>query len=575
MNKFFVLILLAGASYFPLPVDNGITGTFCEYRFSHLHAGFDFSTKGETGFPIKCFDNGDLVGIKVTKRGYGNVIYIKHSTKNIISVYGHLESFAPKIQKYVDNYKKKVKNKYPGEIPLSVFGNKKITFKKGEIIGFSGESGVGFPHLHFELRDLKNRPLNSVNYNLKLPKDNISPTIKWLYIYPANHKSTINGKNQKTKIKIYQTKNNKYIFKPVYLKGDFLLSLQCFDKANKGGKLGIAEIEFFVNKQLFYQFSPEIFSYNNYNQSVLVFDFSNTSLNPTLYTYNLFKLKGSSLLCQKGNGFFTQTGEKESNIIIRIKDFKGNISTLKGVVKTDKSNTVKLNKNYLPFFSKKTEDKIIFANKLTQQEKVTLKNKNCLFYINNFKNQINFYNCTVSITGFNKNKMLVQAEKLEVFPDWQLPDVKDTTIKISPENIFIKTISLKYQFKTVNKKAGIYRYDQFKNKWIFLKSNNNGKIIKGNSYRAGIYSVFIDNVKPEVKSNLFYRKNKTAIKITDIGMGIDDDKIFLINNKLKIKMEYDPDRKLAYTEKKLPKGIYKIKISDLAKNSFTKSVVLK
>jgi hypothetical protein len=40
-------------------------------------------------------------------------------------------------------------------------------------------------------------------------------------------------------------------------------------------------------------------------------------------------------------------------------------------------------------------------------------------------------------------------------------------------------------------------------------------------------------------------------------------------------MEYDPDRKLAYTEKKLPKGIYKIKISDLAKNSFTKSVVLK
>jgi len=260
MNKFLIVMLMAGVSYFPLPFDNGITGTFCEYRFGHIHAGFDFSTKGETGFPVKCFEDGYLFRIKVTKRGYGNAIYIKHDKSNTISVYGHLESFTPKIQKYIDNYKEKVKNKYPGEIPLSIFNNKKVYFKKGEIVGFSGESGVGFPHLHFELRDLKNRPLNATQYNLKLPKDNKKPIIEWLYIYPVNHTATINGKNAKAKIKIYKTKNGTYSFKPIYLKGKFLFSLQCFDKANKGGKLGVAEIAFFVENKLFYKFLPKLFS---------------------------------------------------------------------------------------------------------------------------------------------------------------------------------------------------------------------------------------------------------------------------------------------------------------------------
>jgi len=573
MSKFLLIVIMAGASYWPLPFDNGITGTFCEYRFQHIHAGFDFSTKGQTGFPVKCFEDGFILQIKVKKRGYGKVIYIKHPKKNIVSVYGHLENFSPVLEKIVDTYKKTRKTQYPGTIFLA---NKKIKLKKGEIIGYSGETGVGFPHLHFELRNNDNKPLNPVNYGLKMPEDKLVPIIEQLNVFPVDCNSSVNGNCNKLKIKPTKIKNGTYQFQQLNLSGKIAFSLKCYDLAKKGGKLGIKKIEFFVNNKLMYKFAPDSFSYNNYKESILIFDYSKTSLTPTFYTYNLFKIKGGNFAGQYGNNTFKIFTEENNNISIKVTDFNNNTSCLTGKVQyIEKNKVIKNCLNYLPFYSiRLTNNKIIKAIDIKYGKLLPLANNKQLFYLSQTNNKLKIGNCQIKINGFNSEKMLIMAEQTQNFPKWELPVIENSLIKLSPDNMFIKKIVLKYKFTKYIDKAGIYRYDKFKKKWIFIKSQQKNNYIIGNSYRPAIYGVFVDNNKPTIKGNLFHFKNKIVLQMKDLGMGIDESTIYLKKDNKKFQMEYDPDRKWAFTYYNLQKGKYTISVKDLACNTTTKKIIL-
>src|SRR5699024_9176307 len=96
--------------------------------------------------------------------GYGRVLYIQHPN-GYTTVYGHLKEFAPKIRAYVRqrmyNLEKNEISLYPekGELPV----------KQGELIAFSGESGgAGGPHLHFEIRDGAQRPMNPLLFGIEI-----------------------------------------------------------------------------------------------------------------------------------------------------------------------------------------------------------------------------------------------------------------------------------------------------------------------------------------------------------------------------------------------------------------------
>ena len=70
----------------------------------------------------------------------------------------------------------------PGEIPV----------RKGQIIAYSGDTGSGAPHLHMELRDDKNNPLNPFNYGLNV-RDTIPPQITSVVLIPLDNKSSVDG----------------------------------------------------------------------------------------------------------------------------------------------------------------------------------------------------------------------------------------------------------------------------------------------------------------------------------------------------------------------------------------------
>jgi murein DD-endopeptidase MepM/ murein hydrolase activator NlpD len=75
-------------------------GSFGELRPNHFHSGLDFRTQGQTGMPVFAVKDGYVSRVGISPTGYGNALYMNHSD-GTTSVYGHLERFHPKIQKYV------------------------------------------------------------------------------------------------------------------------------------------------------------------------------------------------------------------------------------------------------------------------------------------------------------------------------------------------------------------------------------------------------------------------------------------------------------------------------------------
>jgi len=89
--------------YFMNPVDDELrlAGTFCELRPGHFHSGIDIKSKtGGIGQPVFAAADGFIDKIKVQANGYGNVLYVRHPN-GYTTLYGHLDRFAPEIQKYV------------------------------------------------------------------------------------------------------------------------------------------------------------------------------------------------------------------------------------------------------------------------------------------------------------------------------------------------------------------------------------------------------------------------------------------------------------------------------------------
>lgn len=103
------------------------------YKTRKFHDGMDFT--GKIGTPIYSTGQGVVESAK-TSRGYGKKIVIDHG-------YGYKTVYA-----HLSKYKVKAGQK----------------IKRGEIIGYLGNTGISTgPHLHYEVRK-NNKKLNPINY---------------------------------------------------------------------------------------------------------------------------------------------------------------------------------------------------------------------------------------------------------------------------------------------------------------------------------------------------------------------------------------------------------------------------
>ena len=313
----------------PVHIPMFLTGNFGELRSNHFHSGIDIKTEGSTGLPVYSVADGYISRINVSPFGFGHALYIDHPN-GTTTVYGHLEAFSEKIQKYI---RKIQYEKESFGVDISV-PNEKLPIVKGEQIALSGNTGSsGGPHLHFEIRDTNTQhTLNPLKYHFNI-KDAISPKILSVVIYPASKDAGVAGRHSKQRYetvfydRTYHIRKNPVI--PV--SGTIGFGLQAIDYLDGNwSKCGIYSLTLKVDDQVIYSFSMDEFSFDEsrYINSHIDYE-QKIRLGRNIYKTWIEPGNKLSIYNRKeGNGLYTFTDDKVHQISYNITDVYGNMSTL-------------------------------------------------------------------------------------------------------------------------------------------------------------------------------------------------------------------------------------------------------
>jgi murein DD-endopeptidase MepM/ murein hydrolase activator NlpD len=129
----------------PLDPPLRLSGSFGEYRPGHFHAGLDFATGGQVGEPVYASLPGRVVRVRASGTGYGRSVYLQADDGRLL-VYGHLDAFDEPLASYVAEVQDSA-----GEYEQDLWPDPaRFRLSAGQRLGWSGRSGTGAPHLHFE-----------------------------------------------------------------------------------------------------------------------------------------------------------------------------------------------------------------------------------------------------------------------------------------------------------------------------------------------------------------------------------------------------------------------------------------
>ncbi len=227
--SFFFLSIGAVASDFIWPTDASryLTSSFGEYRVRHFHFGIDIKTWGKDGYKVFASRDGWVSRVRVSPFGYGRALYLTHPD-GYSTVYGHLSGFSQKIDNHV---RKKQQRELQYSIELNFRANQ-VPVQKGEVIAFSGHSGVGLPHLHFEIRDPANRPRNPLLFGLG-EIDILPPTPTRVAFIPLDARSTVSGDWNPCVLHFSRNSTNLFALNErVELWGNIGIAVDCYDSGH-------------------------------------------------------------------------------------------------------------------------------------------------------------------------------------------------------------------------------------------------------------------------------------------------------------------------------------------------------
>ena len=163
----------------PLNLPVSFAGTYGELRSTHFHQGFDFRVGGKVGDPAHSIKDGYISRISVSPTGFGNAVYVKHPD-GTTSIYGHLDHFTPAIARLV---RKEQYAKESFSVSLT-FTAADFPVKQGDVIGYVGSTGSSMaPHLHLELHDKDDVPINYIARGYYSIKDDIKPELRRINFY--------------------------------------------------------------------------------------------------------------------------------------------------------------------------------------------------------------------------------------------------------------------------------------------------------------------------------------------------------------------------------------------------------
>lgn len=494
----------------PLEIPLVLSGTFAELRSNHFHSGLDIKTQQRTGLNIKAAADGYVSRIKVSHYGYGKALYITHPN-GYTTVYAHLKRFSPDIEAFV---KKNQYEKESYEIELFPKANE-LLVKKQSLVAYSGNSGgSGGPHLHFEIRDNAERPINPMLFGLDI-KDTTLPSITSLYAYPIDNSSHINHSNLKQKLNLIPLKNGDYVVKNIQAYGTIGFGVSTWDKQDLApNKNGVYNIQTFNNGRKNFELDFKRFSFDETKHINQLIDYKHYKKHQSRIQKLFIDHNTLSIYKETENdGLLTIKDSTNSVYKIKVSDFKNNtvwvtipIKGLKSTIK--KSNKIKQTPHY------------IYANKT---KKLNEGGINVTLHSNTLYNDT-YVNFNVSNDTLFLHKDIIPLKK----------------------SMSISFDISKYSNSDKNK-LYIAKLVGYKKSPYYTLTKRKGDTLTAFSKTFGTYALTTDSIKPKISALNFkegqwlsnYRYLK--IKISDRGSGISNYRA-TVNGKW-ILMEYDYKRK--------------------------------
>jgi hypothetical protein len=342
----------------PLDIELVLSGTFAELRSNHFHSGLDIKTKQREGLSVYATASGYISRIKISHYGYGKAIYITHPN-GYVTVHGHLQRFSDKVEAYV---KKHQYEKESFEIELFPDINDLIV-TKGEVFAYSGNTGgSGGPHLHFEIRDNQERPINPLLFGLKV-KDSKKPIVKSMYAYPINDLSHVNGSNLKQKLRVIPQKNGDYKVEDLTAYGKIGFAVNTIDQQDlAANKNGVYKIETFYNGAQNFTIDFRKFSFDETKHLNRLIDYTHyKDEKERLQKLFLDTNNPLSLYKDKIDDGYLVIYDTVSNVYkVKISDFEGNETNIDINIKGEDKQPNDVSKNFTsPYYIKSGEANVL------------------------------------------------------------------------------------------------------------------------------------------------------------------------------------------------------------------------
>ncbi|MFD2518833.1 M23 family metallopeptidase [Salinimicrobium flavum] len=306
----------------PLKIPLALAGTFGELRSNHFHSGLDIKTQQREGLAVHASAEGFVSRINVSNYGYGKALYIQHPN-GFTTVYAHLQNFSPKIEQYIKErqYKKE-------DYEIEVFPSAdELLIERGELVASSGNTGgSGGPHLHFEIRDGLQRPMNPMMFGIQL-EDSKAPLVTAIYAYPIGEEAHVNGTPNRQKLQLVPQGDGSFKTPPIEACGNIGFGITAVDQLDAApNHNGVFRIETTANGEKLFQANFEKFSFDETRHLNQLIDYGHYTQNNSRIQ-KLFVEPSNPLSIYSNvfnEGYLNVQDSLSYNYTIKVSDYAGN-----------------------------------------------------------------------------------------------------------------------------------------------------------------------------------------------------------------------------------------------------------